>query len=118
MGGGAFGRTEDWLTTVLSWLGCPLGLRLSGCQVRRRHASSDMLEIDSRRDHCGAGAFGDETRLPLADGKAPPFEEFTGPGPGPGPNIGRPRVRVGGDWNGFAPDGTLSRRPGVRVPVA
>lgn len=34
-----------------------------------------------------------------------------------GPKTGRGRLLPSGDWNGFPPDGTLSRRPGVRLPA-
>lgn len=112
IGGGGFGCTADWLTTVLSWLGLPLKLRLSGCQVLRRQASSEALDVDSRRtDQAELDAVGEETKLLLVE-KTPALELFMVPGP----NMGRPGM-AWGDWNGFAPDGTLSRRPGVRVPV-
>lgn len=88
-------------------------LRLSGCQVRRRHASSGLLDIDSRLAQGPVDAVGELTRLLFAGEKTPAFEAFIAPGP----NIGRPMCRPWGDWKGFAPDGTLRRRPGVLVPA-
>jgi hypothetical protein len=55
---------------------------------------------------------GEETRLLLGE-KAPLLELFIAPCP---PNIGRPGFRPCGAWKGFTPEGTLRRRPGVRVP--
>lgn len=111
MGGGGFARTADWLTTVLSWLGLPLKLRLSGCQVLRRQASSAALEVDSRRtDQPEEDAVGDDTRLLLAGEKTPALELFMEPGA----NMGRPG-KACGDWNGLPPAGTLSRRARASV---
>ena len=86
IGGGGLGRTVDWLTTALSWLGCALTVLLSGCQVRRRQASSGLLDMDSRRDQPEVDAVGDDIRLLLAGEKPPALEAFMEPGP----NIGRP----------------------------
>lgn len=84
IGGGGFGPTADWLTTELNWLGLPLKPRLSGCQVRRRQASSAALEKDSRRaDQPDEDTVGEETRLPFAGEKVPTLELLTGPGPNP-----------------------------------
>lgn len=50
--------------------------------------------------------------LLFEDGNAAGCELLTSPGP----NIGRPGAWPWGDWKGFAPEGTLSRRPGVLLP--
>jgi hypothetical protein len=62
----------DWLRTAFSWL------RLSGCQVRRRHASSPVLAIDSRRAENAEGApdVGDATIIAPWGTKAPALELF------------------------------------------
>ena len=114
MGGGGFGRTVDWLTTALSWLGLPPKLRLSGCHVLRLQASSATLDVESRRDHPDAvEAVGDDTRLLLDGEKAPTCEVFSGAAPNRCLAGGGPVV----EWKGLAPEGTLRRRPGVRVPA-
>lgn len=60
IGGGGFGRT-DWLRAAFSWAVLPK-LRLSGCQVRRRHASSPVLAMDSLLPENTEGeTVGDET---------------------------------------------------------
>lgn len=99
MGGGTLDATDDWFTTVLSWLGFPFAWWLSECQVRLRQDSSD-----SRRDHCSGAMLGEGEgayAAALADVST----------------YGRPTGTPAGAWKGFAPDGTLSLRPGVRVPV-
>lgn len=88
IGGAGFSRADDWVTTVLSWLGFPLMLLLSGCHVRRRQASSGLLDIESRRDQFET--VGEDTILPLAGEKAPIFEAFIEPGPNGGRPTGNP----------------------------
>lgn len=63
IGGGGFGRT-DWLRAAFSCAVLPK-LRLSGCQVRRRHASSPvLLAIDSLLPENTEGeTVGEETRF-------------------------------------------------------
>ena len=86
---------------------------VSGCHVRRRQASSFELEIESRRDQPDVDAVGEDSRLLGVGESNAELEAFIAPGP----KMGRPTPC--GDWKGFpAPDGTLSRRPGVRLPGA
>lgn len=78
--------------------------------MRRLHASSLLLETESRLDdQPEVDEVGDGTRLEPAGGKAAGCELFIWAGP----NMGLP----GAVWNGFALEGTLSRRPGVRLPA-
>lgn len=83
----------------------------SGCHVRRRHASSALDDVESRREKIEAVG----EAMTLGEGeKAPGLDELTDPGP----NKGLPRLEPCGDWKGIPPlDGTLSRRPGVLLPV-
>ncbi len=113
------GAAEVWnwdgVMTLLSRLPPWLYSRVSGCHVRRRHASSAALDMDSRRDHPAEDTVGEERRLLLLeDAKTPLLDELMGPGP----KRGRPRPGAGATWNGLPLDGTLSRRPGVRLPAA
>jgi hypothetical protein len=62
-----------------------LKLLVSGCQVRRRHASSAALEMESRREKMDE--VGEASTL-LAGEKAPGFELFIPPGP----KTGRPML--------------------------
>jgi len=98
----------------MTWLSLlePLKSRLSGCQVRRRQASSAALDAESRLDQFEFVEVGD-SRLLWAGEKAPLFDEFIPPGP----NMGPRRLPPCGEWNGLPPDGTLSRRPGVLDPA-
>lgn len=88
MGGGGFGRTE-WLRTAFS-CAVPLKLRLSGCQVRRRHESSPvLLATESLRpgNPDVVDMVGEETRFEFGDERAPALELLTSIGPGPRPGI-------------------------------
>jgi hypothetical protein len=85
---------------------------LSGCHVRRRQASSAALDMESLRDQPEVEAVGEDSKLLLPGDNAPELDEFRLPAP----NAGRPRAAPWGDWNGLPPEGTLRRRPGVRMP--
>jgi len=104
----------DGVMTLLRRLPPALYSLVSGCHVRRRQASSFELEMESRLDQPEVDAVGDDRRLPPFGERAAELEVFTTPGP----KTGRPAAPWG-DWNGLpAPEGTLSRRPGVRLPGA
>lgn len=82
MGRGAAG---DWnwegVTTLLSRLLPVLYSRVSGCHVRRRQASSALLDMDSRRDQPGPPAVGEDSRLLLPEGeKTAELGELMDPG--------------------------------------
>lgn len=112
MGSGAADVSNcDGVMTLLRRLPGALKSRLSGCQVRRRHASSAALDMDSLREK--VDPVGDDKRLPLGEEKTPALDELIGPGP----KRGRPSAPAGEAWNGLTPDGTLNLRPGVLVPV-
>lgn len=101
--------------TLLNLLPPALYSLLSGCQVRRRQASSAALDMDSRRDQPTEDTVGDEIMLPVPGEKTPALEAFMAPAP----KSGLPRARFCGEWNGFpAAEGTLSLLPGVRLPEA
>lgn len=87
MGGGGFGRT-DWLRTAFNWA-VPLKLRLSGCQVRRRHESSPVLLATEslRPGNPDVDMVGEETKFAFGDERAPALELLTSIGPGPRPGI-------------------------------
>jgi hypothetical protein len=79
--------------------------------VRLRHASSAVDDMESRLDQVDVDVVGDAR---LCDGeKAPALDELRPDGPKTGPLTPGPC----GDWNGFPPDGTLRRRPGVLEPA-
>ena len=101
------------LLRLLLELGLKLS-RVSGCQVRRLHASSAALPTESRLDQPEVDTVGDDSKLLWLGEYAPLFGTLR---PG-GPNTGPRRLPPCGDWNGFPPEGTLNRRPGVLEPVA
>lgn len=99
------------MTTLLRRLLALAVLKLleSGCQVRRRHASS-AFDDESRRENIDE--VGDARTL-LAGEYAAGFDVL----PGPRPKSVRPRLPPWGDWKGFPLEGTLRRRPGVLFPA-
>lgn len=113
-GSGGPGWNWPGVTTLLRWL-LELGWkpRLSGCQVRRLQASSAAEDVESRRPDQADDGVGGEPRILLPAGeKGATFGLFTAFGA----KITRLTGVPWGDWKGLAPDGTLSRRPGVRAP--
>jgi len=99
---------------VTTWFSRLVPLWVSGCQVRRLHASSAALPTESRLDQPEVDTVGDDSKLLWLGEYAPLFGTLR---PG-GPNTGPRRLPPCGDWNGFPPEGTLNRRPGVLEPVA
>lgn len=82
--------------------------------MRLRQASSAALALESRRpDQADADVAGDVTAPPPACGRAAGWELLRRPGP----NDERPEADRWVGWKGFAPEGTLRRRPGVRLPT-
>lgn len=99
----------------MTWLSrlAPLYSRVSGCQVRLRHASSATDDTESRLGQPPLDTVGDARRPPGGAGeKAPLFDVLSPEGP-KGPRWTGPC----GDWKGLPPDGTLRRRPGVLEPL-
>lgn len=113
MGGGAWVNCEGVITSR-NRLTPLLNSRLSGCQVRRRQASSATLDRESRRDQPLAfDTVGDASRVLWLGEKAPLLDVLMPEGPKRGPRTLLPC----GDWNGLPPEGTLRRRPGVLAPA-
>lgn len=100
---------------VMTWFNRlpPVNSRLSGCHVRRRQASSAVLEMDSRLDQLALEVVGDDRRPLLSVENPPAPGELIMPGPKPG----LPTLIPCGEWNGLLPEGTLNRRPGVLEPA-
>lgn len=69
MGGAGFGWIWPGVRTLLRWLVFVLKFLVSGCQVRRRQASSALDDVESRRpDQPEVGVVG-EARWLLAAGE-------------------------------------------------
>lgn len=100
---------------VMTWLSrlAPLNSRVSGCHVRLRQPSSAKDDVESLLDQVDVDVVGDASKLPCDGENAPALDELRVEEPNMGPLLLGPW----GDWNGLPPDGTLSRRPGVREPA-
>lgn len=100
----------------MTWLSllAPLYSRVSGCQVRLRHASSVLEEVESLLDQVDVGVVGDVSKLLLfcCGENGPALGE-----PRAGPKTGGRTPWPWGDWNGLLLDGTLKRRLGVLDPA-